>query len=140
MPCPVDSSHTIKVEMMSAHIKICNATKMKLLLESQPYYSFNINSGRKDRRNEGEEIGLKDVDVDEDEEDEGEKISENGLSKELSATLSNFLETLTSVKDFFDKITMLYDKHIVTIPSSILTTPNLEKAIKDALDIGFFFI
>lgn len=45
IPCPVDPSHTIFADKLEHHVRICNASKELRLLEREPYYCRDCNSG-----------------------------------------------------------------------------------------------
>jgi hypothetical protein len=46
VPCPVDPTHTIFKAQLKSHVKVCNKSKRITELESKPFFSRNINSGK----------------------------------------------------------------------------------------------
>mmetsp|Transcript_3534 Transcript_3534/g.5120 ORF Transcript_3534/g.5120 Transcript_3534/m.5120 type:complete len:407 (+) Transcript_3534:157-1377(+) len=46
IPCPLDPKHDVKEEELEAHLRVCNVTKQKEMLESQEYYSKGINTDK----------------------------------------------------------------------------------------------
>ena len=45
VPCPIDPSHTVYVNDLAKHLKVCNRAKEREAMESEPFYCFNCNSG-----------------------------------------------------------------------------------------------
>mmetsp|Transcript_13387 Transcript_13387/g.20132 ORF Transcript_13387/g.20132 Transcript_13387/m.20132 type:complete len:391 (+) Transcript_13387:36-1208(+) len=45
IPCPIDPSHTIFSHNVNAHIKVCNTGARNALMEKQPYFCKDCNTG-----------------------------------------------------------------------------------------------
>jgi tRNA:m4X modification enzyme len=45
IPCPIDPTHSIYAHELKKHSKICNTLTANNLIEQQPYYCLNCNSG-----------------------------------------------------------------------------------------------
>jgi tRNA:m4X modification enzyme len=56
IPCPVSSGHTIYKRNLKKHVRFCNATKLRAVLQTQPYYSEGINHGEITRQTNGTTI------------------------------------------------------------------------------------
>jgi hypothetical protein len=45
VPCPIDPSHSVFLDQLSRHLKVCTTAKQLLAERSQPYFAADVNSG-----------------------------------------------------------------------------------------------
>ena len=93
IPCPVDPSHTVNLSQLAKHVKICNATKDALFLQTQAYFKQDINVDVASDDDDDEPVNVKEVDVevekgsDSPEEEDGTRVDRHLRQGEKIAAL-----------------------------------------------------